>query len=99
MQDKLVLNKYKPGTDTDQLDIAPIPPDVEARRCTDNDVKQEALKYFTELSSDRYLGVVHETPIPRLIEIAFNELPGTGDECKKIAALLTGGAKLHKVLI
>ena len=51
------------------------------------------------LSSEKYLGVVHETPIPRLTEIAFNKFPGSEEECQRKAASITGGAKLHKVLI
>ena len=94
-----MLNRAKTGAATNQLDIVLVPPSFEPYKCTDERVKQEALKYYTALSSDKYLEVVHETPIPRLTEVAFNKFPGSEDECQRKAASITGGAKFHKVLI
>ena len=77
---------------TSVLDIPPAPQSLDEKRCSDKNMIQEASQRYTYIHCSTYMGVVHETPVPRLSEIAYNMY---ADE----SGQLTGGAEFHRVLI
>ena len=89
----------KPGMQANVLDIPPVPPSILAQKCTDQCVIREACQYYASINSFSYMGVVYETPIPRLSEIAFNLFPGPLIESQRQAAQLTGGARFNQVVL
>ena len=93
-----MLNKNKPGANTNQLDIPAIPPDVEAQRCMDEAIKQDAWEYFTSMSGERYMGATRANPVPSLLELAYCAIPGTEESRKQIAQQRTRST-IHPIVL
>ena len=80
------------------LDIPPVPQSILAKRCTDQQVIEEARQNYVPINSNRYMSVIHDTPIPRLSEIAFNLFPEPLIESQRQAALLTDGVHFNRIV-